>query len=77
MNEKLLEIEMQALICEREGYIAENQQRLATGNSVAYGADHFFELASRFRELGKEYKSNGWPDGLGAHFRSSGRGERP
>lgn len=44
-------IELEALITEREGYIAENIHRQLSGNSVAYGADAFNDLADRMRAL--------------------------
>lgn len=44
-------IELEALIAERVGYEAENSMRERGGNSPAYGADHFFELAGRMRAL--------------------------
>jgi hypothetical protein len=43
--------ELQALITIREGYIAENKQREITGYSMAYGVDHFQELAEMIRAL--------------------------
>jgi hypothetical protein len=52
MNKRdALRIEIEALICEREAYIAENLQRAALGQSTAYGPEHFWELAERFRAL--------------------------
>jgi uncharacterized Zn finger protein (UPF0148 family) len=54
-------IELEALICEREGYIAENRYREATGDSPAYGAEHFLELAERIRALQQERKCTVFP----------------
>jgi len=45
------EIELQALLTIREGYIAENKQREATGQSMAYSDAHFNELAEMIRAL--------------------------
>jgi hypothetical protein len=44
-------IQLQALITEREGYLAENTHRIACGNSIAYGAEAFNELAEQIRAL--------------------------
>ncbi len=44
-------IELEALITEREAYIAENKQREMLGYSLAYGPECFFELAEKMREL--------------------------
>jgi hypothetical protein len=44
-------IELEVLITEREGYIAENIHRQLCGNSIAYGADAFNDLADRMRAL--------------------------
>lgn len=50
------EIELQALITEREGMIAENKFREINGNSLAYCEDSFIILANKIREL-KENKN--------------------
>ena len=42
---------MQVLITQREALVAANQQRLASGLSVAYSADHFDGLANDMEEL--------------------------
>ena len=55
-------IELEALITEREAYIAENQLREIGGNSPAFGADHFFELAERMRALNKPPNEVNTPD---------------
>jgi hypothetical protein len=47
-------IELEALITEREGYIAENIHRQLCGNSIAYGADVFDDLANKIRALKQE-----------------------
>lgn len=46
-----VEIELQALITEREGMIAENQQREHLGNSMAYDDDSFLTIANKMRKL--------------------------
>jgi len=45
------EIELQALITEREGMVAENMQRLHIGQSMAYNEDSFLVLAEKMRTL--------------------------
>jgi len=45
------EIELQALICEREGMIALNMDRERRGNAMAYTDDAFFQLADKMRQL--------------------------
>ena len=54
MTDEQWQCEFEALKCERDGYIAENMQRAACDHSMAYIADHFFELAQRFRALAEE-----------------------
>lgn len=44
-------IELEALITEREGMIAENKVRESLGHSLAYPYDCFYVLASQMREL--------------------------
>lgn len=44
-------IELEALITEREGMIAENKVRESLGHSLAYPYDCFSVLASQMREL--------------------------
>jgi len=56
MTKEKYECEFQALICERESYIAENQNRIGNGYTVAYDDEQFLELAERFRVLAKEYE---------------------
>jgi len=46
-----IEIELQALICEREGMIAGNMQRSAVGASMMYNDAEFFALADAMRKL--------------------------
>ena len=46
-----IEIELQALITQREGMIAENQQRAYLGQSMAYTEDPFLILAEEIRGL--------------------------
>ena len=47
-------IELEALICEREGVIAENEYRKSLGQEPAYILGSFLELADRMRELVEE-----------------------
>lgn len=44
-------INLEALISEREGMIAENEQRMIEGRSMAYVAAAFFDNARQIREL--------------------------
>jgi len=44
-------IQLEALITEREGMLAENQHRISCGNSIAYGMDNFNVIANRIRAL--------------------------
>jgi len=44
-------IKLEALITEREGMLAQNEQRLRQGYSVAYGDEAFSELAARMLKL--------------------------
>jgi hypothetical protein len=46
-----IRLQMEELICEREGMIAENMQREHLGQSMAYFDDAFQVLASKFTEL--------------------------
>ena len=48
---KNAEIELQALITEREAMVALNMQRAALGQSMAYNDGHFFQLAEDMRKL--------------------------
>jgi hypothetical protein len=41
----------QAIICEREGMIAENDIRKALDQSPAYSGDDFVSLANQLRQL--------------------------
>ena len=45
------EIELQALITEREGMVAYNQYRCLRGETVAYPDEAFLELAEQIRAL--------------------------
>jgi hypothetical protein len=47
-------IELEALITEREGMLAENTHRLDCGHSIAYGDEHFQTLADKMRKLEEE-----------------------
>lgn len=48
------EIELQALITEREGMIAENTQREIQGDSMAYAYEEFAYIAECIRALKEE-----------------------
>jgi hypothetical protein len=52
------ELELQALLCERESYISENKQREQCGQSMAYVSESFFELARRIRALAEDTPAN-------------------
>ena len=47
----VVEIELQALVTEREGMVAYNQYRGLRGETVAYPDEAFLELAERIRAL--------------------------
>lgn len=47
------EVKLQALITEREGMIAENNECMNTGGYVAYRDEEFYNLADRISELNK------------------------
>lgn len=47
-----LKIQLEALITEREGMIAENQQRVVTGNSPAFVFDDFMKVANAISRVG-------------------------
>jgi len=49
-------LQMEELICEREGMIAENKFREHCGNSIAYGEDNFQILAQKFESLRAELR---------------------
>ena len=53
MTQQILDIQLQMeeLICQREGMIAENKQREYLGQSMAYQDDVFQILGSRFNSL--------------------------
>jgi hypothetical protein len=53
MEQKLLDIrlQMEALICEREGMIALNKEREHSGYQVAYNEAAFLKLADLFNHL--------------------------
>ncbi len=44
-------LEMESLICEREGMIALNKERERHNDSLAYGEDAFVRLAMKFDEI--------------------------
>jgi hypothetical protein len=56
MLDRYSEIELQALVTEREAMIAANQERLSLGEAIAYDYNHFAYLASQIRELEKNLK---------------------
>ena len=45
------EIELQVLITEREGMVAENQNRTHRGLALVYTEIQFFNLAEKMRQL--------------------------
>jgi hypothetical protein len=47
--------ELQLLITQREGMIAENQRRLSVDNSISYGEECFEELSSQMRREHQSY----------------------
>jgi hypothetical protein len=47
-------IELEALVTEREGMIAENTFRVSCGNSIAYGADSFTVIADKLHALAQQ-----------------------
>ena len=48
---RVVEIELQALITEREGMVAYNQYRCLRGETVAYPDEAFLKLAEQIRAL--------------------------
>lgn len=46
-----IQIELEALLTIRAGYEAENTHRMQCGHSIAYGVEHFLELAEQIRAL--------------------------
>jgi hypothetical protein len=46
-----IRLQMEALISEREGMIAENQYRTICGNQIAYTEDSFHLNAEEFHKL--------------------------
>lgn len=50
--------ELEALVSEREGMLAENQYRLACCKQIAYGEDAFADVASSLRSLKEESPSD-------------------
>jgi len=55
MNQKI-EIKLQILITQREGMIAENQNRIHKGQSIAYTDDHFRRIEYEMVNLQYELK---------------------
>ncbi len=54
-----IKLQMEALISEREGMIAENQQRVHLEQSMAFTEDSFQINASGFTRLLEELRSHG------------------
>jgi hypothetical protein len=50
----LFRTRLESLVTERDGMIAENQQRERLDQSMAYSAEHFFELCDRINALSVE-----------------------
>lgn len=46
-----IELELEALLTEREAMIAANQERLSLGEAIAYDYNHFMYIASQIRKL--------------------------
>jgi hypothetical protein len=57
-------IELEALITEREGMLAENTHRLDCGHSIAYTDEHFQTLADKIRKLGEDEPSEAYKNWL-------------
>ncbi len=55
-------IELEALITEREGMIAENAYAAVVGHTPTYGDKAFHELADKIRELYEEEKASCYND---------------
>lgn len=45
------QVRLQALVCEMQGYIAENEYRRCLGQSPSYTFEAFMKLADAMREL--------------------------
>ena len=54
-----IRLQMEALITEREGMIAENKQREHLGQSMAHGEDKFISIAGQFTYLLGEFRKYG------------------
>ena len=54
-----IRIQMETLITEREGMLAENAWRKQTGGSVAYVMDNFQMLNNQFTKLLEELRRGG------------------
>jgi len=52
-------IELEALITEREGMLAENKYSLNNGQNISYGDEAFNELAERIRAVASQSNSAG------------------
>ena len=50
-----IRVQLEALISERESMIAENQQRVHLGQSVAYDEKSFWDNANSIRALGGRF----------------------
>jgi hypothetical protein len=53
-------IELEALVTEREGMLAENTHRANCEHSVAYTEEHFQKLADKIRKLGVDEPSEAY-----------------
>jgi hypothetical protein len=51
--------QMEAIICRREGMIAENKQREHRGESMAYTGDSFAQLDIELMGLNEELRKHG------------------
>jgi hypothetical protein len=51
--------QMEAIICRREGMIAENKQREHRGECMAYSELEFLNLHDEFMRLNEEIRSRG------------------
>ena len=54
---QLFTTQREALITEREAMLAANTERTQRDESLAYGADAFMELATRFTEIEEEIRN--------------------
>ena len=69
-----IKIELEALITEREGMVAENARRIRIDNAVAYGDEAFQHHANRIRKLGEDKEETGEVVALTLRDRAGERG---